>query len=63
MTDEELNAAASALFVKAGNQYQFWYTVDQTERNYYLKLAQDALAGSAGHMQADSVASTAKSRT
>jgi hypothetical protein len=63
VTDEELNAAAQAIFVKAGNPYLFWYTVDQTERNHYLKMAQEALAGSAGHMQADSVASTAKSRT
>jgi hypothetical protein len=39
---EEIDAAAKAIWEDEGHHYLYWYTVDQSVRNHYLKLAQQA---------------------
>jgi hypothetical protein len=40
---EEIDAAAKAIWEDEGHHYLYWYTVDQSVRNHYLKLAQQAM--------------------
>jgi hypothetical protein len=42
MTFKEIDAAAKAIFAAEGHHYLYWYAVDQSVRNHYLKLAQQA---------------------
>jgi hypothetical protein len=41
-TFKEVDAAAKAIFAAEGHHYLYWYAVDQSVRNHYLKLAQQA---------------------